>query len=312
MVAELDDPRVGVVTSLFSGSGERSLGAAIENLQICASTATGYAAMDAVSRFSEDRAGHAGALVRPLTVGKSMAVRRRDLARLGGFEVIGGVLAEDHVLGNRLMDAGLRARLSSEIVENRNAMCSVRGTIARHTRWAKTRCSLFPYAFPFEPLLTPILVATLGLALAPGRAMAALWIVACLVQTIGAHASVKLLRGSGLAWYYAPLEVARSAIAALCWGRACVSRRITWRGHPFVVARGSTIVPAPPPASPVGDLRTRLVARLSLNMGGRLAIGRLGARRTPPKLRQPGVVKGLAGISGQTLRSGDLGNVTRT
>jgi ceramide glucosyltransferase len=259
MVAELANARVGVVTSLFSGSGERSLGAAIENLQICASTAPGYAAMDAVARFSEDWWGRKGASVRPLTVGKSMAVRRRDLARLGGFGAFGGVLAEDHVLGRRLMDAGFLARLSTEVVENRNAKCSLQGTIERHTRWAKMRSSLFPFAFPLEPLLTPIVVATLAFALAPSAQMAVMWLVACVVQTAGALMAVHALRGSKMAWYYAPLEVVRSCIAVLCWVRGCVSRRITWRGHPFLVLRGSAIVPAPA-AAHGSDPRARLAA----------------------------------------------------
>jgi ceramide glucosyltransferase len=245
MVAELDDPRVGMVTSLFSGSGERSLGAAIENLQICASTAPGYAAMDLVSRFSEDRWGSEGALVRPLTVGKSMAVRRRDLARVGGFVTVGNVLAEDHVLGTRMMDAGFRARLSVEIIENRNVMCSVQNTIERHTRWAKTRSSLHPLAFPLEPMLTPVLIATLSFVLAPGGVTGLLWLVACLIQMGGALLAVRVLRRSTPSWYLAPLEVLRSFLAVLCWVRACASRRITWRGHPFVVQRGSAIVPAP-------------------------------------------------------------------
>ena len=34
-------PRVGMVTSLFAGTGERTLGAALENLQLCASTGAG-------------------------------------------------------------------------------------------------------------------------------------------------------------------------------------------------------------------------------------------------------------------------------
>jgi hypothetical protein len=121
-------------------------------------------------------------------------------------------------------------------------------------------------------MLTPILVATLGFALAPGKVMAAVWLASCMAQTVGALASVKLLRGSALAWYYAPLEIARSCLAVLCWIRACASRRITWRGHPFLVLRGSAIVPDP---SPGVRMPARLLARF-------------------------------------TLRDGDLGNVTRT
>src|ERR1700722_14012413 len=58
LVAELADERVGLVSSLFAGTGERTLGAALENLQICAHATPGLVALDSVTD-------------RPLTVGKS-------------------------------------------------------------------------------------------------------------------------------------------------------------------------------------------------------------------------------------------------
>lgn len=246
MVNELEDPRVGIVTSLFSGAGERSLGAALENLQICASTAPGLAAMDAASR-------------RSFTVGKSMAVRQRDLASLGGFGIVGDVLAEDHILGRRFMAAGFESRLSREIVENRNVVCTVRKTLARHTRWAKTRRSLIPAAFQVEPLLTPVLAATLAVAVAPCVTTFVLFGLAVVAQTTGALVAVRLIRGTRLAWYYAPLELVRSYVSLLCWLCACVSHRIVWRGHAFVVLRGSAIVPARASSHGAAS-RTRLAA----------------------------------------------------
>jgi ceramide glucosyltransferase len=229
LVSELADPSVGIVTSLFSGTGEMSIGAALENLQICASTAPGIASADAVSR--------------PLTVGKSMALRRRDLANIGGFAAIGHVLAEDHLLGRRFMQAGFRARTSLHTVENRNIGCSVARTLERHTRWAKMRRSLFPLGFALEQLLSPIVIATLGALLAPGRVTAGLVTLACVAQTVCALLAVRLLRGNWLAWWYAPLEIVRNYIAFGCWLCAWASRRISWRGHPFVLRRGSVIVP---------------------------------------------------------------------
>lgn len=231
MASEFADPRVGIVTSLFFGAGERSLGAALENLQICASTAPGLAAVNSASR-------------RPFSVGKSMALRRADLAAVGGFESVGGFLAEDHVLGRRFSEAGFKARLSRDVVENRNVACSVRRTLQRHTRWAKTRRSLMPHTFGVELLINPIVVATCSLLLAPSAAMA--WVLAgvCVGQTGAALWAVRLIRGHGLAWYYAPLEVVRSYLALACWVSAWLSQRITWRGHPFLLLRGSAIVPA--------------------------------------------------------------------
>jgi ceramide glucosyltransferase len=230
LVAELADPRVGMVSSLFSGTGERTLGAALENLQLCCQAAPGLVAMDTVSK-------------RPLTVGKSMAVRRRDLVQLGGFLPVGDVLAEDYALGRRFFEAGFLARTSYEAVENRNVECTVGRTLERHTRWSKMRRALYPQGFAFEPLMTPVVMASVGVSLAPGKVTAGLFAATCVAQTLAALTSVRALRGSWLCWKYIPLEMVRSYVALFCWMRACASRRIEWRGHAFTMTRGTRIVP---------------------------------------------------------------------
>ncbi|MGA7122321.1 MAG: glycosyltransferase, partial [Polyangiaceae bacterium] len=227
LVAELADERVGLVTSLFGGNGERTLGAALENLQLCAAVAPGYAAMNAIHR--------------PVTVGKSMAMRRRDMARLGGFLPLGDVLAEDYALGQRFRDAGFLVRASLDMVENWNVACTVMRTVERHTRWSKLRRALLPAGFALEPMLVPIVVASAAAAIAPGELTAAMLGATCILQTTTALIAVRMLRGRWLAWWYAPLEIVRSYVAFLCWIRAAASRRIEWRGHTFTLTRGSVI-----------------------------------------------------------------------
>lgn len=246
IVAELRDPRVGMVCNLFAGTGERTLGAALENLQICCHAAPGLVATDAVTD-------------RPATVGKSMAVRRRDLARLGGFSPVGHYLAEDHALGRRFLDAGFVARTSLEAVENRNVDCTMARTLERHTRWTKMRRSLSPLAFALEPIMTPALMAAVGVALAPGKVTAGLLGATCVIQTAAALASVRVLRGHWLPWRYLPLELVRTAVMAFCWVRACGSRQIEWRGHTFTMQRGTVIVPIGATAER-SSTRTRLAA----------------------------------------------------
>jgi ceramide glucosyltransferase len=231
MVEPLANERVGIVTSLFSGVGERSMGGALENLQICAATAPAIAAMAAVTR-------------RSFTVGKSMAIRRVDLDRIGGFASVGGVLAEDHLLGRRLADAGFEMRLSGEVVENWNVRCSVGRTLERHTRWAKLRRSLTPFGFSVEPLLTPIAIASAGVVIAPTKVTAIVLVAVMAAQMGSALLAVRLLRGH-VVWWHGPLEIVRSYVALFCWIRACSSRRISWRGHAFRLLRGSAIVPVP-------------------------------------------------------------------
>jgi ceramide glucosyltransferase len=235
-----------MVSSLFAGTGERTLGAALENLQLCCHAAPGLVALDTVSK-------------RPMTIGKSMAIRRRDLARLGGFRPVGNVLAEDHALGRRFLDAGFVARTSLEAVENRNVGCTIGRTLERHTRWSKMRRALHPVAFAVEPIMTPILVASAGAFVAPGKMTAAVLGATCVAQTTAALVSVRALRGHWLAWRYVPLELVRSYVTLLCWMRACASLRIDWRGHAFVMRRGTVIVPASE-ANARASARARLAA----------------------------------------------------
>jgi ceramide glucosyltransferase len=233
LVRELEQPGVGLATSVFVGSGEQTIGAALENLQLCAVSAPGIVATNAVTPW-------------PITIGKSMAMRRRDLARLGGFARFGDLLAEDQTMGLAFVRAGMGVGTSLEVVHNRNSSCGVRRTLERHTRWAKLRRSLHPLGFAFEPLLSPLTIAILVALVAQTRfALGAVAVVAAL-QTLVALATVRMLRGHAMAWRHAPLEVVRTVLLFGCWLAACASMRIQWRGHPFLLTRGSVIVPAPP------------------------------------------------------------------
>jgi ceramide glucosyltransferase len=234
LMAELCRPGVGLVTSIFAGTGERSIGAALENLQLATMTAPAIVASTVLP------------ICRPLTVGKSMAMRKHDLRRLGGFERVTDVLAEDFVLGQMFLDAGLVVRTSLDVVENRNVECSARRTIERHTRWVKMRRSMAPIAFLFEPIMCPALVANAAFAASPSRITFLALAAAAVLQVVLALASVRVLRGHAMRWYYAPLEIVRSYVVLFCWIRALVSRRIEWRGHPFLILPGSVIVPARP------------------------------------------------------------------
>jgi ceramide glucosyltransferase len=244
LVRELEVPGVGLVTSIFVGSGEHTIGAALENLQLGAMNAPGIVATNALTPW-------------PLTIGKSMAMRRRDLAKLGGFARFGSVLAEDQTMGRAFVEAGLGVRTSLDVVHNRNTSCSLRRTLERHTRWAKLRRSLNPVGFLFEPLLTPLTVAILVALVAQTQLALGIVALAAVAQTVVALSMVALLRGHGLAWKHAPLEIVRTVLLFGCWLAACASTRIQWRGHPFFLRRGSVIVPATAEVwrSPLRDTR---------------------------------------------------------
>jgi hypothetical protein len=78
------------------------------------------------------------------------------------------------------------------------------------------------------------------------RTLAMAFVAAVVMQTVGAVVTTRVLRGSALRWYWMPLEIVRSYLLFFCWLRACASRRVSWRGHDFELARDSAIVPAEP------------------------------------------------------------------
>jgi hypothetical protein len=107
LVAELLRPGVAIVSSVIAGTGEQTLGAALENLQLGAVIAPGVVSAAKIAR-------------RPITVGKSMAMWRGPLERLGGLARVGNLLSEDHMLGRAFDKEGFGVGISLVPVANRN------------------------------------------------------------------------------------------------------------------------------------------------------------------------------------------------
>ena len=233
LVAELARPGVAAVSSVVAGTGEQTLGAALENLQLGALVAPGVVASACIAG-------------RAITIGKSMAMWREPLRRVGGFSAMAHFLSEDHMLGKAFARAGYKVRVSLCPVANRNVACSLKRTLERHTRWAKLRRAISPAGFALEPMLSPVVMTTLACLVLQTKPLAFAFLAALLLQTAGAVITTRVLRGTAPRWYWVPLEIVRAYLLFLCWLFACASKRVSWRGHDFELARGSAIVPADP------------------------------------------------------------------
>jgi len=233
LVTRLSEPGVGLVSSAIVGTGERSTGAALENLQLVAFVTPVVLASQALFGMA-------------VTIGKSMAMWRDLLAGVGGFRAVGEVLAEDHALAQLFVRAGHHVCVSPQPVYNVNVRCSVLRTVERHSRWAKLRRSLTPFTFYLEPLLFPVAIAAAVLAVAPGPLAAIGVAVAATCQLLGAFLFARALRGNAGGFGWTAREFLRTALLLACWARACLSRRVAWRGHEFELLPGSRIVPYEP------------------------------------------------------------------
>lgn len=236
LLSVLMRPGVGLVSSLFVGTGERTLGAVIENAQLGAFVAPGVVA-------AAELAG------RSISVGKSMAMRRVDLERVGGFESVANVLAEDDMLGRRFSERGYVVELCLDPVENRNTSCSLTRTLDRHTRWAKMRRALAPRCFAAEPLCSPLLIAWLTLLLSPTRLALEVWLFAWALQSLGTFLALRMLRPERANLLLVAAEPLRTLCWFFCWLNAYASRRVTWRGNTFAIGAGTELRAVVEPSS---------------------------------------------------------------
>ncbi|HEX5137908.1 MAG TPA: glycosyltransferase [Planctomycetota bacterium] len=227
LVSELRDPRVGLVTSVIAGAGERGTGALFENLHL--------------NSFVASAVCSAQICKTPIVIGKSMLFRSADLATVGGLEGVRDVLAEDHALGLKFRKAGFRVALSPFVVTTVNERWSVRSFLSRHLRWAQIRRRMAPLAFFTEPLLQPVWWA--AAVAAAGRPALALAIALAKVSSDALVA--RRLRGASFPPKGLLLVPVKDLILLALWLVAAFRRRVVWRGNVLRLGAGTALVDAP-------------------------------------------------------------------
>ncbi len=219
---------VGLVTHLFVGEPLRGadLAAYVEALTLATFCAPG-AALPTL-------AGHAA------VIGKSMLFSRAELARLGGFERVADVLAEDYVFGRMFQLAGRRVALATTVLENGLGAVGVRAVFARHLRWSMLRLRLHPHLWLLEPLTSSIAV-TAGLGALLGPRGAALGVALMLLRDVAAWIA---LRGARRLWIPLLLGPAREALMLAVWAATPWKRHVRWRGQKLRVESGTLLYDA--------------------------------------------------------------------
>jgi ceramide glucosyltransferase len=227
----LGDDKVGLVTHPVAGDGERSLGALFENLHLTCSVAPAAVA-------AQRLAG------RDVVVGKSMALRRRDLEALGGFESVKDVLAEDFVLGSRVSSVlGKRVVIATRPIRNVNQRRSLGQFLERYARWCVMQRKIagtMPYAS--QILLNPVVFALAGAAAAPGLKGAAALIGICGAKAALDEATAHILRGEGFGWRVVLVPV-KDVMFAFAWLKGFFRNTVEWRGNRLLVLDGSRLQP---------------------------------------------------------------------
>jgi ceramide glucosyltransferase len=230
IVSPLAEAKVGMVTCLYRGVPAGTLGSRLESLGI----ETEFCAGVLAARLLE------GGL--KFGLGSTLAFRRADLERIGGFGVIADFLADDYELGRRIAELGLQVLLSDVVVETFLPEYELRGFWSHQLRWARgVRDARGGGYFG--------LASTYGLfwsILALIAAKGALWAWAVLGAVVLARLAQALVIGKGVLQdrnllrnlWLLPL---RDLIAVVIWVASFSGHTVTWRGDRFELKKGRLV-----------------------------------------------------------------------
>ncbi|MGA2744587.1 MAG: bacteriohopanetetrol glucosamine biosynthesis glycosyltransferase HpnI [Candidatus Sulfotelmatobacter sp.] len=230
VIAPLADEAVGMVTCLYRGVAAPTFGSRLESLGI----STDFCAGVLVARQLENgiRFG----------LGSTLAFRRADLERIGGFESFVDFLADDYELGRRIAGLGLRVVLSDVVVETHLPAYDLRGFLAHQLRWARGVRDARAAGYIG-------LISTYGLMwalLAAITARGAPWSWTALGLTVLLRFVVALLVGKSVLrdrqllknlW----LLPVRDLVAVAVWTASFAGHTVTWRGDRFELKKGRLI-----------------------------------------------------------------------
>jgi ceramide glucosyltransferase len=230
VIAPLADQHVGMVTCLYRGVAAATVGSQLESLGISTDFCAGVLVAQQIEgglRFG---------------LGSTLAFRRADLEKIGGFRSIVDFLADDYELGRRIADLGKEVVLSEVVVETHLPAYSWREFFSHQLRWnrgvkdarlggyiglASTFGSmwalanvLFARAAPWSwVVLAAVLLLRSAVALAVGK-----WVLQD--RSVIAHL-----------W----LLPFRDLIAVLLWIASFAGHTVIWRGQKFELKDGRLV-----------------------------------------------------------------------
>jgi len=228
VVSEFDDPQVGAVSLLYSGT---PLG----------NTWSKLAAMNIDCHFLPNaRLGMALGLAHPC-FGSTIALRRQTLEEIGGFEAISNVLADDYEIGRAVRARGYQIRIPDFTVEH---ICSETGLMAlfqQELRWARTNFLLARIGYIGSVVTYPLPLALLGLTflgVTPLSLSALAWALASRLYLV-----FKVARRLGGRGDYVWLLPLRDIMSFFVYLASFFGKNVQWRGHRFATQADGALAP---------------------------------------------------------------------
>jgi ceramide glucosyltransferase len=229
VIAPLDDPHVGMVTCLYRGIAAPTVGSKLEALGImdfCSSVLVAEQ-LERGLRFG---------------LGSTLAFRRAELNRIGGFKSMVDFLADDYELGRRIAALGRKIVLSETVVETHLPAYDVTEFLRHQLRWARgvrdaRRSGYIGLVSTFGIAWALLTVLAAGASPWSWLVLAAMLLLRTALGFVVGRSVLQDEEGVECLWLL-PL---RDLIAVGIWIASFTGHTVTWRGEQFQLKNGRLI-----------------------------------------------------------------------
>jgi len=167
--------------------------------------------------------------------GATMAVRRNVLEKLGGFEQLASLLADDHMLGKFVDKLGYKVNLIPYLVENIVQEPDLVTLFKHELRWARTIRLVQPAGYSMSFITYAIPLSLILLILWPSYLVAYVMFAAAIILRLVIHnvvrLKVKLMNDAFQSW----LVPVRDCLNFIVWIVSFFSRKVSWRQNDFAI-----------------------------------------------------------------------------
>ncbi|MGB7846961.1 MAG: bacteriohopanetetrol glucosamine biosynthesis glycosyltransferase HpnI [Candidatus Acidiferrum sp.] len=233
VVAPFADPAVGVVSCFYRGIAQPNLCAELEAVGAASDFFPGAMVADWMEGVT-------------FALGASVATTKTWLQKIGGYEALASLLADDYEIGNRVHKAGGKVLLSRELVWTMYPALSVREFWEHQVRWARTVRLVRPASFLGLLVTHGLPWAIAAAAVAPSAWIGAPYLLGYAVLRL-AMAWTAGVWGVGdevlrRKLWLVPL---RDAIHFVVWLAGFASNRVKWGGVEYEIRHGKMSVVPP-------------------------------------------------------------------
>jgi ceramide glucosyltransferase len=225
IAANLDRPGVGLVTCLYRGSASASIWARLAAAQI------DYHFLPNVL------VGLRLGLATPC-FGSTIALHKKTLAAIGGFEAVADQLADDYVLGALVRRSGLTVAIADRVVAHACTERSARDLFRHELRWARTIRSVDPLGYAGLAITHAVPLALLGFLLAGITPAASIVAAAVACRLLLQRELDRVFHLHGDAFW---LEPARDLLSLVIFVISFFGSGVEWRGHRYGVRAGNRL-----------------------------------------------------------------------